>query len=59
MIKGDERRRTRKAAVLQLAAEVLRRSPRRDRDVTNLVRALERAAAGELVGSPGDPAAAV
>jgi hypothetical protein len=42
---------------MQLAAEVLRRVPEGDRHTASLVRALERAAAGELIGPRGEPVA--
>lgn len=50
-------RRRRNAALMQLAAEVLRRVPEGDRHTASLVRALERAAAGELVGPRGEAVA--
>ena len=59
MKQPEPRRRTRNAALLQLAAEVLRASARRDRDALALVRALERSAALEMVTPRRDPAAAV
>jgi hypothetical protein len=59
MTQPEPRRRTRQAALLQLAAEVLRASARRDRDVLALVGALERSAALEMVAPRRDPAAAV
>ena len=59
MKQPQPRRRTRKAALLQLAAEVMRASARRDRDALALVRALERSAALEMVTPRRDPAAAV
>jgi hypothetical protein len=59
MTQPEPRRRTRKAALLQLAAEVVRASARRDRDARDLVRTLERSAAREMVAPRRDPAAAV
>ncbi len=59
MTQPDERRRRRKAALMQLAAEVLRRCAGRDGEAAATVRALERAAAGELAAPRRDPAAAV
>ena len=54
-----ETRRRRKAALMQLAADVLRRCGRRDDHAVAAVRALEAAAAGELVAPRRDPAAAI
>lgn len=53
-----ETRRRRKAALMQLAADVLRRCGRCD-DHAAAVRTLEAAAAGELVAPRRDTAAAV
>jgi hypothetical protein len=55
----DDRRRSHRAALLQLAAEMLRRNGRRDADAAGLARALERSAAVELAVPRRDPAAAV
>ncbi len=55
----DHRRHTHRAALLQLAAELLRRVGRRDADAVDLARSLERSAAVELAIPRRDPAGAV
>jgi hypothetical protein len=50
-------RRSRRAAFLQLAAHVLRRSQNRD-DAATTARELDRLAAGELLGTTPERAAA-
>jgi len=55
----DDRRRTHRAALLQLAAELLRRNGRRDADAVSLAQALERSAAVELAIPRRDPAGAL
>ncbi|MFP4359861.1 MAG: hypothetical protein ACLFTG_04165 [Alphaproteobacteria bacterium] len=59
MTQPDDPRRRRQAALMQLAADVLRRCGRRDGRAAAVVRALEGAAAGELVAPRRDRAAAV
>jgi len=55
----DDHRRTHRAALLQLAAELLRRNGRRDADAVSLAQALERSAAVELAIPRRDPAGAL
>ena len=59
MTERDRRTIHRRAAVFQLAAEVVRGCGVRDAEAAALARSLERAAAGELTAPRGDPAAAV
>jgi hypothetical protein len=59
MTRFDARRRSREAALLQLAAEILRRNTALGHDTLAAARDLERSAAQALAGLRRDPAAAV